>query len=428
MKKISIIGATFIGNRGAEAMLCTVINKVSEKYPDSQFNVFSYYPKDDIKLLENSQHKLKDKIKIYSSTPLYISAILFPSAILFNILSFCKLKFLTKLLPKSIQALAESNALVDIAGVSFMDGRAVFLPFNILTILPAMLVKTPVLKFAQGLGPFTQFPVKFCAKIFLPKCKQTFARGDITLKHLNDFFNNKTFFQPACDVAFNHQKNYSITNENSEYVAQLVKKLKDNKKNNKIIIGLCPSSVVYSKTQKQGIDYIDSILKIINKLLQNENIVILLFPNATRETNISKLRNNDLAIIKLIKDKLINNSDILKNNIITVEKDINTDGIKNLIELCEITAISRFHAMIASLTLNIPPVVLGWSHKYLEVMKQFELEDNVLDYSDMKIDTANKIIEVLKNKNNQKKLIEKYLKDVKKDSFSQFEYLFGIIK
>jgi polysaccharide pyruvyl transferase WcaK-like protein len=84
--------------------------------------------------------------------------------------------------------------------------------------------------------------------------------------------------------------------------------------------------------------------------------------------------------------------------------------------------------MIASLTLNIPPVVLGWSHKYLEVMKQFELEDNVLDYSDMKIDTANKIIEVLKNKNNQKKLIEKYLKDVKKDSFSQFEYLFGIIK
>ena len=428
MKKISIIGATFIGNRGAEAMLCTVINKVSEKFPDSEFYIFSYYPKDDKKLLAQSNHKLKDKITIFSSTPFYISAILFPSAILFAIFSFFKLKFITRVLPKSIQALGESDALVDVAGVSFMDGRAIFLPFNILTILPAMLVKTPVLKFAQGLGPFTQFPVKLCAKIFLPKCKQIFARGDITLKHLNDFFQNKAFFQAACDVAFNHKKNYSITSENHGYVNTLIQKLQSAKNNKKTIIGLCPSSVVYSKTKKQNIDYIGSMLKIIKKLLQNENIVILLFPNATRETNINKLRNNDLAIIKLINEKLRKDSEIQIKNIISVEKDINTDGIKSLIEHCEITAISRFHAMIASLTLNTPPIVLGWSHKYLEVMKQFELEDNVLDYSDINLDIADKILNVLNKKEQQKKLIAKKFPEVKKDSFAQFEYLFGIIK
>ena len=428
MKKISIIGATFIGNRGAEAMLCTVINKVNEKFPDSEFYVFSYYPEDDRKLLALSNHRLKDKITIFSSTPFYISAILFPSAVLFAIFATLRLKFLTGILPTSIQALGKSDALVDIAGVSFMDGRAIFLPFNILTILPAILVKTPVLKFAQGLGPFTQLPVKLCAKIFLPKCRQIFARGDITLKHLNDFFKNKTFFQPACDVAFNHKKNYSITNENPGYVNTLVQKLQSAKNNNKTIIGLCPSSVVYSKTKKQNIDYIGSMLKIIKKLMKNDDIVILLFPNATRETNINKLRNNDLAIIKLINEELLKNSSEQTKNIISVEKDINTDGIKSLIELCEITAISRFHAMIASLTLNTPPIVLGWSHKYLEVMKQFELEDNVLDYSDINLDIADKILKVLNQKKHQKKLITEKLPEVKKDSFAQFEYLFGIIK
>jgi colanic acid/amylovoran biosynthesis protein len=43
--------------------------------------------------------------------------------------------------------------LIDLAGVSFIDGREKFLPFNILTILPAMLLGVPVVKFAQAMGP-----------------------------------------------------------------------------------------------------------------------------------------------------------------------------------------------------------------------------------------------------------------------------------
>jgi len=421
MKKISIIGATFIGNRGAEAMLCTAIGRTAEKFPDSQFYLFSYYPKADEKLLKESSHPLAERIKIYSSTPFYISAILFPTALLFRFFSLIRMRFLTKLLPGSIRALGESEVLIDIAGVSFMSGRAVFLPFNILTILPAMLVKTPVVKFAQGLGPFTERSVKMAAALFLPRCGKVFARGEITLKYLTDFFGQKEFIDSASDSAFQHQKGFSITTENSDYVKKLVEKIQMRCDSGQNVIGICPSSVVYKKTRKQNIDYITNISDIIKDLLNDDKTSILIFPNATRKETGTKLRNNDLVVINLLKEKL---SEISNDRIIYVEEDINTDSIKSLIELCDITVVSRFHAMIASLTLEVPPLVLGWSHKYLEVMKQFELDEFVLDYLDIKTDTAGRIKDALKKRDSLSRGIAKILPDVKKESYKQFEFVF----
>jgi len=423
MKKISIIGATFTGNRGAEAMLCSVVNKTAEKYPDAEFYIFSYYPSVDRKLLQESSHHLKEQIKIFSSTPFYISAVLFPAALIYAVVSFLHLKFLTKLLPASVRALGDSDVLIDIAGVSFMSGRAVFLPFNILTILPAMLVKTPVVKFAQGLGPFTDKSVRIAASLFLPKCRRVFARGEITLKYLHEFFGNKDFIGSAADSAFMHQKGYSITDENSGYVKELCGKIQKQKKSGQKILGFCPSSVVYKKTQKQNIDYVSVISDIISKLLKDNNNTLLLFPNATRKESGEKLRNNDLVIIKLIKKKL-ESAENISERVIYVENDINTDSIKSLIELCDITVVSRFHAMIASLTLEVPPLVLGWSHKYLEVMKQFGMEDAVLDYLDIKNDTAGKIADALKNCSKLSGKISEYLPTVKKESAKQYEYVF----
>ena len=55
MKEISIIAATFYGNRGAEAMLSTTIAAIKTGYEGSiKFNVFSYYPSQDKKLVSNT--------------------------------------------------------------------------------------------------------------------------------------------------------------------------------------------------------------------------------------------------------------------------------------------------------------------------------------------------------------------------------------
>ena len=43
---------------------------------------------------------------------------------------------------------------------------------------------------------------------------------------------------------------------------------------------------------------------------------------------------------------------------------------------------SRFHAMISALALGVPPVVIGWSHKYAEVLAEFGIERFAVDFAD----------------------------------------------
>ena len=44
---------------------------------------------------------------------------------------------------------------------------------------------------------------------------------------------------------------------------------------------------------------------------------------------------------------------------------------------------SRFHAMISALAERTPLLVIGWSHKYAEVLAPFGLADLALAYDDL---------------------------------------------
>jgi colanic acid/amylovoran biosynthesis protein len=54
------------------------------------------------------------------------------------------------------------------------------------------------------------------------------------------------------------------------------------------------------------------------------------------------------------------------------------EGIKSLIANCDLVVGSRFHALVAALSQGIPAMALGWSHKYLELLRPFGLEKYVV--------------------------------------------------
>ena len=58
---------------------------------------------------------------------------------------------------------------------------------------------------------------------------------------------------------------------------------------------------------------------------------------------------------------------------------LRADMIKAIIGNCDYVISSRFHALIAALSQRIPALALGWTHKYLELMKEVGLEDNILE-------------------------------------------------
>jgi colanic acid/amylovoran biosynthesis protein len=414
MKSVSIIAATISGNRGAEAMLTTTIGEIRTRFPDCHFNVFSYYPVQDRRLIQDNN------VHIYSATPTAIVAVLFPFSLLFALSKLPLLNKLQNLLPKAVIALDQSDVLIDLAGVAFIDGREKFLPYNILTLVPAFILNTPVIKLSQALGPFENRLNKFLAKHTLKHCNQIFSRGAGTFAHMLTLKLDNLFPAPVADVAFRHRQEYSLSTENQDKVAQLSEQLKQD---NNPIIGVCPSSVLAAKSLNEADGYTASITTLCHKL-RLQGYSILLFPNATRHDQGSKLRNNDLPVIESITHDLVSTNQSA-DGIYKVDFDINTNGIKQLMPFCRTVMVSRFHAMIAALSAKQPVIVLGWSHKYKEVMDSFDLGDLVYDFkkADLTAILAS-INSIAENDNQISEKLERHLQPNLDSSFQQFEYLF----
>lgn len=420
MKKITITAATIIGNRGAEAMLCTAVGKVREQYPDTHFNIYSYYPNLDRNILKDNN------ITIYSHTPKNLVLRIFPYSLLLWCAKTIRLSALERMIPKSVTEMAAADVHLDVAGVSFIDGREKFLAFNILTILPSLLFGVPVVKLAQATGPYNNQLNALLAKMFLSRCARIFARGKKTLQHLTSLLPHSKNYELASDIAFLYKSEYSLSQENDNHVADITKIISPARKDGRTIFGICPSSVVYKLDADAT--YIGTLIGIIEELVGKNGFVVL-FPNATLEDP-TIFRNNDLAVIQKIDTELQKRG--LEHYTI-VSQCINTNGIKSIIKRCDLALVSRFHAMIAALSLKVPVLVIGWSHKYKEIMEHFNQEDWVVDY---KQSTAHELLSRIPLNNTSK--LSKVLQHRKKDisdnlpaaqqlSQKQFAFVLGLL-
>ncbi len=371
---VAIIAATLYGNRGAQAMLETVVGVLSRQQPQRRFHVFSYYPADDRRLLRHP------RIRIHSATPLALVAWLLPWSLLFGLLQRVFGARVLALAPAPIRALAESALLVDLAGVAFIDGREKFLPFNILTLVPAWLLGVPVVKMPQATGPYRNRINRLCARLVLPRCAKVWARGESTLAHLQEAGFPSLDFERGDDIAFNFQESFALTNEGADEVERCLRALAQGAPGRRGVVGLCPSSVVAVRARKRGGDYEAVLIDLVQRLA-GQGFQVLLFPNATRAGDGDAERNNDLPLIRRILAGL--DLPEAAPPVVAVGGDVNAAAIKRLIAATDIVLVSRFHAMVGALSLAVPPVVLGWSHKYAEVMARFGLEDQVMDYAAM---------------------------------------------
>ena len=77
--------------------------------------------------------------------------------------------------------------------------------------------------------------------------------------------------------------------------------------------------------------------------------------------------------------------------------------------------------MIASLSIGVPTIVCGWSHKYFEVLKEFGLEQYVFDYRDISTNIFVDKFEILsKNKSKIKLILKKNIDKAKKSALVNF--------
>jgi polysaccharide pyruvyl transferase WcaK-like protein len=69
------------------------------------------------------------------------------------------------------------------------------------------------------------------------------------------------------------------------------------------------------------------------------------------------------------------------SQVLGLDFDLTAGELRHLVAHSSVLVTSRFHAMISGLATSTPTVVIGWSHKYKEVLDDFGLSNLGLDSS-----------------------------------------------
>jgi len=358
MKKFVMIGATLSGNKGAAGMVIALVQNLCIRYPTVNITLMSYYPLQDQKL------NRYPNLDIVSGTPFGLVILFFLSVIAF-IFKFVGLQNEICKMHKGLKAIDECDLFFDVGGVSFVDGREKYLPFNILWILPALILKKQVIKVSQALGPFEKFINRFFAQIFLPRIDLICARGRKTAMFL-EYIGLKNFKQYP-DIAFTLKL---------DDIREEVIKRNTFQSREKIVVGISPSQVVYNNCLKTGIDYPRIICGFIEQLL-SKNYYVVLIPHSARNGSL-KTRNNDLIILEIISSQLKNREAAFQ-----IKEELTPSELRLIIGKVDFFITSRFHALISALYMKVPSLVIGWSHKYNELLNDFNLQNTALDFSEL---------------------------------------------
>jgi polysaccharide pyruvyl transferase WcaK-like protein len=327
-------------------------------------------------------------------------------------------------MPRAPRELSQSKILLDVFGVSYSDGREKFLPFNILSNWPAMLFGVPVVKLSQGMGTFNNLITRVSAKWMLRKCKKVFARG------AHSYTSCATLglgdrLELASDVAFLFRDEDALTVENPEREQELISLLGALRAQNRKILALSISSVVFQKCQKSGIDYIAELRKVAQHFIRKHYTVVL-HPHATRE-GLHTLHNNDIPVVNNLAAQIQPGE--FSDSLVAINYDLNSRSLRHVIAASDWLVASRFHAMVAGLALGIPTMVIGWGHKYNELMDQFGLRTWVYDYTQLDAAALCARIEALITEGNAiKTMIQSHLADVRNSAHRQFDWTNEFLK
>jgi len=354
--KISTFGVPMSGNKGSASMLQGILDSLPAEIGDVTFNVFTYYPKIDIKL-----NKAKN-VNVLSGTPLSLALYLIPVSFIIYLMGKIKIKLPGRVYGRGVRELIESDIIIEAGGTTFKDEKLVKILFNVACLLPGILLQKKVIKYSQTMGPFKKAFNRIAARSILPKLELIIARGRYSENNLKGVgLKNCTY---CADASFSMD-----ISDREMNVFMLGEFEKINKsKRDRLVVGVSPNCIVEGYCRKNHINHAEIFGSFINYLI-TKGFFVVLIPHSYRPYTKMK-HNNDRLTVKEICNYI---SD--KDSFYAVKKDYNCKELRVLIGMMDYYVASRFHSMISALATGVPVIVVGWGQqKYLEVMEEFELE------------------------------------------------------
>lgn len=355
-RKVSIVGAALSANKGAAAMLETVIACLPSTMGPCTFDILTTYPEADAPKVPQGSNA-----RVVGLQPLRLALIEIPVASLALVARTLRLP-LGWVRARACRSILDSAVVVDVAGISFVDGRGIPITiYNSLMTGLSLLLGVPTVKAAQALGPFKTQPNRLLAKLVLPRLAAVCARGARTREHLDTLhLSNVT---NVADLAFSLDEAGSLPAHVETALAPLGGKF----------IVVMPSSVVRGLFESTGGDYVSAVATLIRDIRKSTGLGVVVAPHSYRVGH-PEGRMNDGPVCQEVAGRCADDT-----MVVGIDEDLSAGELRHLIGLGDVLVTSRFHAMISGLSTCTPTVVVGWSHKYREVLDDFGLANFGMD-------------------------------------------------
>ena len=397
--RIAIIGAALSANKGAAAMVESVMARLPNEMGECHFDVLTTYPEAD-------ESRVPEGVDaaVVGLQPLRLALVEFPIACLALVARTLRLP-LFWVRSRGCRTMLDSAVVVDVAGISFADGRGfAIVVYNALMTGVPLLLGVPVVKAAQALGPFQSMPNKWLAPLVLRRVKTVCARGARTREHLDSLGGVNAV--DVADLAFSLDEAAGLPIEVSSALGSI--------DSNFIVV--MPSAVVRGIFEAKGGDYVTAMASLVSEIRNKTGRSVVIAPHSYR-AGLPEGRMNDGPVCREVASACAGDIQVLG-----LDADLTAGELRHLVALSSVLVTSRFHAMISGLATSTPTVVVGWSHKYKEVLDDFGLSSLGLDSSALNnpSEIADVVARVLSTRDEMSQQISTALPAVKIRSLRNF--------
>ena len=397
--RIAIIGAALSANKGAAAMVESVMARLPNEMGECHFDVLTTYPEAD-------ESRVPEGVDaaVVGLQPLRLALVEFPIACLALVARTLRLP-LFWVRSRGCRTMLDSAVVVDVAGISFADGRGfAIVVYNALMTGVPLLLGVPVVKAAQALGPFQSMPNKWLAPLVLRRVKTVCARGARTREHLDSLGGVNAV--DVADLAFSLDEAAGLPIEVSSALGSI--------DSNFIVV--MPSAVVRGIFEAKGGDYVTAMASLVSEIRSKTGRSVVIAPHSYR-AGLPEGRMNDGPVCREVASACAGDIQVLG-----LDADLTAGELRHLVALSSVLVTSRFHAMISGLATSTPTVVVGWSHKYKEVLDDFGLSSLGLDSSALNnpSEIADVVARVLSTRDEMSQQISTALPAVKIRSLRNF--------
>jgi polysaccharide pyruvyl transferase WcaK-like protein len=356
--RIAIIGAALSANKGAAAMVESVMARLPNEMGECHFDILTTYPDADASRIPAGADAV-----VVGLQPLRLALVEFPIACLALVMRKLHLP-LFWVRSRGCRSMLDSSVVVDVAGISFADGRGfAIVVYNALMTGVPLLLGVPTVKAAQALGSFKSVPNKWLAPLVLRRVKTVCARGARTREHLDSLGGVNSI--DVADLAFSLDEAASFPEEVSVALGTI----------GKDFIVVMPSAVVRGIYESSGGNYVSAMAALVTDIRHKTGHSVVIAPHSYR-AGLPEGRMNDGPVCREVAEACSGDAQVLG-----LDFDLTAGELRHLVALSSVLVTSRFHAMISGLATSTPTVVVGWSHKYKEVLDDFGLSSLGLDSS-----------------------------------------------